>query len=213
MIGQNNTQIFERLYAKAKKPGDLPWDHDEPTTFLSDIVEQRGPGRVLDLGCGSGVDSVFLASNGWEVLALDFMPQAINMTRHRAAGAGVRIDVQRADISIWSGAGRFDLIIDAGCLHALRSAYRKTYKEKLLDWLTDDSQYVLRHAECRNLLEWRPMGPKRVRRKSILKLFEPQFIEQDFDRHVFTGVKFPYGPSFAHTTYWFKRAQQLSEQA
>jgi cyclopropane fatty-acyl-phospholipid synthase-like methyltransferase len=211
MIGQNNTQVFENLYANAKKPGDLPWDNDEPATFLSDIVENSAPGRALDLGCGSGVDSVYLASNGWDVLALDFMPQAINMTRHRAAGAGVRIDVQRADISIWSGAGRFDLIIDAGCLHALRSAYRKTYKEKLLDWLTDDSQYLLRHAECRNLLEWRPMGPKRVPRKSILKLFEPQFIEEDFDRHVFSGVKLPYGPSFAHTTYWFKRAQQLSE--
>lgn len=213
MIGQNNTQVFDSLYAKAKKPGDLPWDNDVPATFLADIVESSAPGRALDLGCGSGVDSVYLASNGWNVLALDFMPQAINMTRHRAAGAGVRIDVQRADISIWSGAGRFDLIIDAGCLHSLRSAYRKTYKEKLLDWLTDDSQYLLRHAECRNLLEWRPMGAKRVRRKSILKLFEPQFVEQDFDRHVYTGVKFPYGPSFAHTTYWFKRAQQSSEQS
>lgn len=39
------------------------------------------PARALDLACGSGRDAVFLASNGWQVTALDILPDAIEQGR------------------------------------------------------------------------------------------------------------------------------------
>ena len=120
LTGESDTRVFQRLYADAKRPDDLPWDHSEPTTFLQEIVAVSPPGRALDLGCGTGADAVFLASRGWEVMALDFMPQAVNITRHRAASAKVKVDVQRTDITIWSGAGRFDLITAVLCAVMVR---------------------------------------------------------------------------------------------
>lgn len=39
------------------------------------------PGRALDIGCGSGRDAVFLASEGWRVTAIDVLPDAIEMAR------------------------------------------------------------------------------------------------------------------------------------
>ena len=212
MLSENNVQLFKRLYANAKKADDLPWNHEEPTKYLREIVAARPEGgRALDLGCGTGVDSVFLAENGWDVTSLDFMQEALTMTRRRAAGSGVRLNVYRTDITIWTGDGKFDLLVDAGCLHALRLAYRREYKQKLLEWMRPGAEYVLRHAERMRPWQWRPFGPKRIPRRSILKRFAPELIEHAYNRHVFTGVKLPWGPSFAHTTYWFKEAQDFMD--
>ncbi len=39
-----------------------------------------GTGRALDLGCGAGRDAVCLAAAGWEVLAVDNLPDALDRT-------------------------------------------------------------------------------------------------------------------------------------
>jgi methylase of polypeptide subunit release factors len=78
-------EVFVEYYANAKKSGNQPWHHSNPTGFLPKIVEQaEKPGKALDMGCGTGVDGVFLAKNGWDVTCLDFMPDAIEMTKDRA---------------------------------------------------------------------------------------------------------------------------------
>jgi ubiquinone/menaquinone biosynthesis C-methylase UbiE len=41
--------------------------------------------RLIDLGCGTGLDAVHLAANGYEVVATDWSPQMIERTRERAA--------------------------------------------------------------------------------------------------------------------------------
>ena len=41
-------------------------EHEEPTLFLAEICRRREPGTVLDIGCGAGTDSVFMASQGWD---------------------------------------------------------------------------------------------------------------------------------------------------
>ena len=72
-------EIFVEYYGSAKKRDELAWHHKDPVGLLPKIVEQtEKPGKVLDMGCGTGVDSVFLASKGWEVTCLDFMAEAIN---------------------------------------------------------------------------------------------------------------------------------------
>ena len=41
--------------------------------------------RLLDLGCGTGIDAVELARRGYPVLATDWSPQMVERTRERAA--------------------------------------------------------------------------------------------------------------------------------
>src|SRR6185436_11670899 len=61
-------QFQEMFYRRAKTPKDLPWHRDAPDGFLPEVVEARAkPGRALDLGCGSGVFSVWLAKQGYQV--------------------------------------------------------------------------------------------------------------------------------------------------
>ncbi|MFX8358706.1 methyltransferase domain-containing protein, partial [Acinetobacter baumannii] len=44
-----------------------------------------GAGKALDLGCGSGRNAIALAANGYEVTALDHLPEAIAMGRELEA--------------------------------------------------------------------------------------------------------------------------------
>jgi SAM-dependent methyltransferase len=43
------------------------------------------PGRLLDIGCGTGLDAQHFAQNGYRVLATDWSPQMVERTEDRAA--------------------------------------------------------------------------------------------------------------------------------
>ena len=48
-----------------------------PDRLLVELVSDLEPGKALDLGCGSGRNSLMLASMGWSVLGVDFAPLAV----------------------------------------------------------------------------------------------------------------------------------------
>src|SRR5579871_1419133 len=52
--------------------------------------------RVLDVGCGTGLDAVFLAERGIEVVAIDFSPEMVAQCRAKATAAGLadRVDAR-----------------------------------------------------------------------------------------------------------------------
>jgi len=83
-----------------------------PTAFLEQSVSNLGPGQALDLGCGTGRDAVFLAPLGWEVTAVDILPDALERGRDLAARYspdGV-IEWVQMDLESESLAGQFRLI-------------------------------------------------------------------------------------------------------
>jgi ubiquinone/menaquinone biosynthesis C-methylase UbiE len=55
------------------------------------------PARIVDLGCGTGSLAVLLAQAGHEVTGIDSSPQMLALAREKAATAGVRVDLARAD--------------------------------------------------------------------------------------------------------------------
>ncbi|MCG8344800.1 MAG: methyltransferase domain-containing protein [Chlorobiales bacterium] len=67
MMPQENR--FEERYAK----GDIPWDIGRVDANLVELVENRPVGncRALDIGCGTGDNSLWLARRGFEVTGLD----------------------------------------------------------------------------------------------------------------------------------------------
>jgi SAM-dependent methyltransferase len=55
------------------------------------------PARILDLGCGTGSLAVLLAQAGHEVIGIDTSAEMLALARDKAATAGVRLDLGRAD--------------------------------------------------------------------------------------------------------------------
>lgn len=86
---------------------------------LAKVATELAPGRALDLGCGEGGDAVWLAKNGWQVVAVDIANTALRRAQNAAQDAGVadRIDFQQHDLSDSFPAGSFDLV-SAQFLHS-----------------------------------------------------------------------------------------------
>ena len=86
------------------------------------------PGRAVDLGCGVGANSIFLADEGFEATGVDFSKVAVRRAELAAKGRpGRRIRFVRADLTtnpIPGVPGQFDLAIDTGTLGRLRGARR-----------------------------------------------------------------------------------------
>ena len=77
------------------------------------LVETAGPlppGVALDLGCGAGGDTMWLARRGWRVTAVDISDTAVARVRDRAAEFGGRVVGERHDLAQTFPAGTFDLI-------------------------------------------------------------------------------------------------------
>ena len=71
--------VMERFYRQAAgDPKCLPWHRDTPSKTLRSVVGAcKGRGRALDVGCGAGVFSIWLAEKGMDVTGIDLFPEAI----------------------------------------------------------------------------------------------------------------------------------------
>lgn len=113
---------------------------------LSDLVEsgQIKPGRVIDLGCGTGREAIYLATQGFDVIGVDISPTAIGMAEKAATDQGVAVRFIVDDLTAMSKVeGPFDLIVDYGALNDLNAEQRDGYIDSVLPLAADDSQFVL----------------------------------------------------------------------
>ncbi|WP_313675717.1 class I SAM-dependent methyltransferase [Mycolicibacterium sp.] len=88
-------------------------------TQLAAIAPTIGGGRALDLGCGEGADAIWLAEQGWTVVAVDVSDTALGRARAaaEARGVGDRIDFQQHELTGSFPDGTFDLV-SAQFLHS-----------------------------------------------------------------------------------------------
>jgi len=208
-MSTHEKDTFIQTYQWAKDWSQLPWAHDEPTLFLAELCKQRGTsGKALDIGCGAGTDSVYLAQQGWDVTALDFIPKALEFTQARAAAAGVSVTPVEADITTWEVPGAFDVVLDHGLLHNMDPERYPAYRERLLEAVAPDGDFVLLH--------WHPLypgqasgevGPTRRSREEIKDFFAPEFQERFFAQEQFEDLPDMVGGGMAQAYYWFRRNQ------
>jgi len=89
---------------------------EHPSPLLAREIEtilRLVPGkRALDIACGEGRNSIFLAQQGFLVTGLDISDVGLGKARLRAAEAGVRIDFQQVDLESYRFREQFDLIIN-----------------------------------------------------------------------------------------------------
>jgi len=70
------------------------------------------PGKVLDLGCGNGRNSLYLANRGFEVTAWDKNPNSLsNLHRIREAEGLNNLHIDSADLNSLSFEGEYDFIL------------------------------------------------------------------------------------------------------
>ncbi len=158
--------------------GDTPWDSGVvPPEIVAWIAaaERDGcrPGRALDLGCGSGTTSLYLAGRGWDVIGVDFAPNALWRARRKARRAGLtgRAAFLSADVSrpdFLGDAEPFDLLIDVGCMHGLTPQQRPQYAANLGRLARPGAAYLLYAFLPRLGRSGRPMGIDRAGLEALI---------------------------------------------
>ena len=126
------TAEAERAYVRnaTQKDGDAFQQHLRRKGFVdpsfvqtwgavTEVLARRdfGP-KVLDLGCGPGWTSVFLAARGLEVTAADLSPDMLAIARDNAQRHGVTIATAEADMQAgFDLGGDFDAVLIFDALH------------------------------------------------------------------------------------------------
>jgi SAM-dependent methyltransferase len=120
--------------------GFTPWDGHPLARPLRELIEGTADrsalpaGSALDVGCGTGDASIYLAQHEWHVTGVDFVPKALDKARAKARAAGAAVDFVHADITHLSQAGisgPFELIVDNGCLHGMSNHDRDLYVREI----------------------------------------------------------------------------------
>jgi SAM-dependent methyltransferase len=132
--------------------GFTPWDGHPIGQTLRDLIEGASDtsappaGSALDLGCGTGDSSIYLAEHGWKVTGVDFVPKALDKARAKAAAADVSVNFVQADVTHLSQAGigaDFQLIVDNGCLHNMSDGDRDAYVREVSAVAAPDARLLI----------------------------------------------------------------------
>ncbi len=166
--------LFYRLAYRAGQPR---WDSDQPRPELAELTRDRQPGRALDLGCGTGTDVIYLASQGWEATGIDFVPAAIASATSRAAAARSTARFVTGDVTQLSEAGisgDFDLVIDIGCYHAIPARRRDSYVAGVAA-VTRPGADVYLGGVTHPPASWRVLGARGINADDLRRHFGAQF--------------------------------------
>jgi tellurite methyltransferase len=64
---------------------------NNPVALLEDWIPELPAGRALDVACGAGRNSIFLAQAGYQVDAIDISAEGLNQARQKADDLGLNI--------------------------------------------------------------------------------------------------------------------------
>ena len=157
---------FEGAY----RSGVPPWDIGRPQPAIVRLAEQGLiTGDVIDVGCGTGENALYLASTGLMVVGVDAAPTAIARAKEKARlrGSGATFLVADA-LALASLERTFDVAIDCGLFHTFSDADRLRYVRSLHQALRAGARAIVL---CFSEREPGDFGPRRVTQAEIRAAF------------------------------------------
>jgi SAM-dependent methyltransferase len=170
-----------------------PWDIGRAQPAVVALAEAGAiDGRVVDLGCGTGENALYLASRGLAVVGLDAAPTAIERARAKASARGISATFVVGDaLDLGSLDGRlgdrFDSVLDCGLFHTFADDERLVYARGLATLLRPGGRYFML---CFSDLEPGREGPRRVSRAEIETTFSRGWRVESIEPRRFATVGF-----------------------
>ncbi|WP_164491814.1 class I SAM-dependent methyltransferase [Staphylospora marina] len=125
------------------------WDNGRPTTELAAVMAYKGKARpgqtALDIGCGTGRETVFLAGMGYRAIGVDLSPTALKLAGQRVKETGIQAEFLQADVtSLPLEDESVDFANDQGCFHAVPDEAKAGYASELYRVLKPGGEFFLR---------------------------------------------------------------------
>jgi SAM-dependent methyltransferase len=150
----NETPALRDYWETEYRRTDTPFDVQNPDEWIASLEKDGGiRGNVLDSGCGPGRTAIYLSKLGYKVMGVDIAENAIERARRKAVEEKCDARFVCSDIRDLSGYdGRFDTVIDIGCLHSLFDENdRRNYAASLHRICAKDAVVYLRAISDANL--------------------------------------------------------------
>jgi len=191
---------YER-FREAYERGNPPWDTTIAPPELVEAVEvprALEAGRALDLGCGTGTNSLYLARQDWEVTGIDFIADAIGLAREKLRHTGSLAGKVRflvGDVTDLDALGLepgYTLLFDLGCLHSINMLARARYAQGVTRLAAPGALFLLYGFMPNQLID------NHLTRDEVQALFEPAFTLE-------RAVESLDRPGVPASWYWLRR--------
>ena len=173
---------------------NLPWDISVPAEELVEYFHALAPEatqkNVIEIGCGTGANAIWLAKNGCKVTVTETSGTALQKAKNRAIEAYTEttIDFLLADICELSpvSPGTQDFAFDRAVYHIIPEQQRSAFAKNLADSLTSGGHW-LSLAGCKDEAREDPkVGPPQLTAIELLEHVEPFFEIIKLERSMFT---------------------------
>jgi SAM-dependent methyltransferase len=159
-------QFFDNAYE-----GTPTWDIGRPQGAVVRLATAGSiTGPILDVGCGTGENALYLAALGHPVVGVDLARAAIEKAKAKAAGAGGAT----VEFLVWDAMRLGDLdrsfqtAVDSGLFHCLAPGQRAVYATSLREAVVPGGCAYLLCWSARNRLG---IGPERIYKSDIRTAF------------------------------------------
>jgi ubiquinone/menaquinone biosynthesis C-methylase UbiE len=153
-----------------------PWDIGRPQLAVVDLHDSRDlTGRILDAGCGTGENAIFLAAKGSDVVGIDFTPRAIEIAQVKAFERDVDVEFLVGDVlelDYYFREAAFDAVLDSGLFHTLTDEERPLYVEQVARVLRPRGSYFMLSFSVK---QPGMTGPRRMSVSEINESFQERF--------------------------------------
>lgn len=143
----SNSLEFDKAYNSL---AHWTWSDIRIPKELKEFIEEQKPRISLELGCGLGRFSNFMAEKGIKATGVDFSTIAIKKANELISNKKNKATFLVGDVTnLENISGQFDFGLDVGCFHCLDEVAQKKYSEEvykllkpggtLLLWTLDNS--------------------------------------------------------------------------
>ncbi len=179
---------FREAYTQVSPP---PWDIGKPDFNLMRTVTTLpiAPCKVLDIGCGTGDNAIWLSQQRFQVIGVDASDIAIDQAREKATKANVACTFVVQDFLTGHVEGApFEFAFDRGCFHVMSSSEdRRRFAEQVHGLLVASGLWL---SLIGNADEKRDGGgPPQRSASEIVNAVEPYFevlslVSSHFETHL-----------------------------
>jgi ubiquinone/menaquinone biosynthesis C-methylase UbiE len=143
----------------------LGWELGKPRPILVEFVEKGliKKGKTLDLCCGAGTNTIYLAEKGFEVTAIEISQRAIEYAKEKAEHANVKINFMiQSFVALSFGDEEFDFVFDIGCFHHMEIVDRQKFIKGVHRVLKKGGNYLLTCFSYKNGPAWNHFTEKQI---------------------------------------------------
>jgi SAM-dependent methyltransferase len=200
----NNEDLYNMLDSLLRKEGDwwnsfysdrqkdIPFFKNAPDENLVSYFERNllKPGKVLELGCGPGRNSIYFSLHGCPVDGVDISEEAIKWARERTEDRGYDITFHCKSIFEFDYIPcSYDIVYDCGCFHHIAPHRRMSYIQLILNALKPDGKFCIicfNEEGGSDISDWEVYRQKSMKgglgfsEEKFRTIFEKDFIIKEF---------------------------------